>query len=77
MEEIVPIGKLKTDLYRIIDEAHKNNKELIITRKGIPVAKVNTIHQDDKQNIFGMMQDKAEIKGDIISSLDTQWEASK
>jgi prevent-host-death family protein len=75
MDTNIPIGEFKTHLYQLLDEAQKNNNQLIITRRGSAIAKIIPINIATKNSMLGMMSKKAEIKGDIINSLDVKWDA--
>lgn len=76
MEIQVPIGKLKTHCYQILDQAQKSNNKLIITKRGNPIAEIIPTHSKAvKKSFIGALQDKAKINGDIMESLNVKWDA--
>jgi antitoxin (DNA-binding transcriptional repressor) of toxin-antitoxin stability system len=76
MEVQVPIGKLKTHCYQILEQAQKNNNKLIITKRGNPIAEIiPTNPKVVKKSFIGTMQDKAKINSDIMEPLNISWNA--
>lgn len=54
----------------------ETNASVIITKRNRPIATVIPTHKK-KQSMFGMLQNKAEIKGDIVASINEEWNAEK
>ena len=77
MESTVPIGEFKTHCYQIIEQAQKEGKSVIVTRKGKPVVKLLPLDSqiEDDECFFDSLKDSVVIKGDIISSIDVKWSA--
>jgi prevent-host-death family protein len=76
METIVPIGELKVHCYKILEQARKDNKKLIITKRGNPIAEIiPTPIKPEKRSLLGSLQDKAKINGDLLEPIDVRWEA--
>ena len=75
MSRIMPAGNFKQHCLRLMDEVKEANDEIVITKRGIPVAKLVPIkkHLDP----FGCMRGTIEITGDIMEPLDVEWEAMK
>ncbi|OGJ84500.1 MAG: hypothetical protein A2268_10935 [Candidatus Raymondbacteria bacterium RifOxyA12_full_50_37] len=72
---IVAAGKFKSHCLRYIDEINETHEELIITKRGIPTAKLVPVSQKPAE-LFGMMKGTAEITGDIISPVAEAWDAA-
>ena len=74
MEVFVPIGEFKTHCYQLLSSNKNGNNDLIITRRGEPIAKVTAINKK-YEPFFGSLSSVAEIKGDIISPTGEKWDA--
>jgi prevent-host-death family protein len=76
MQTIIPIGDFKTHCNKIISEAQDLNQEVTITRKGKIIAKVIPVSEKSiKKSIFGMLQAKAVINGNLLEDLNISWYA--
>lgn len=67
-------GAFKAKCLALIDEVHANGGELIITKRGKPMAKLVPVAQEKKESIFGFLKSKAKIVGDIVSPITEPWE---
>lgn len=60
----MPAGQFKAHCLRVLDEVRARREPVVITKKGVPVAKL--VPADDAlPNVFGCMARTAEIVGDI------------
>ncbi len=71
----IPAGEFKTHCLRIMDEVRSRRQPVLITKKGVAVAKlvpVETVERD----VFGCLAGTIEILGDIKAPLVEQsaWE---
>jgi prevent-host-death family protein len=64
----IPAGEFKTHCLRIMDEVRKRRQPVLITKKGVGVAKLVPI-EDIERDVFGCMADELEIIGDIEAPL--------
>ena len=64
----IPAGEFKTHCLRIMDEVRKRRHTVVITKKGVGVAKLVPI-EDIEHDVFGCMADELEIIGDIEAPL--------
>ena len=67
-------SEFKAKCLHLMDEVAKTGEPIIITKYGKPVAQLTSV-RPNFGSLFGAMKDVMEIKGDIISPLDAQWEA--
>lgn len=75
---VIPAGEFKARCLKLMDEINETGGELIITKRGKPVAKV--VPPDRRRKAkggFGWMKGTVEIKGDIVGPLGVEWEADK
>ena len=59
-------GTFKTNCLAIMDEVQKKRESVVITKRGKPVAKLVPVEQQD-DDIFGFLQGKVTITGDIVA----------
>jgi len=59
-------GAFKAKCLSIIDDVYANGGELIITKRGKPMARLIPIDKEKPDSIFGFLKGKAKIVGDII-----------
>ena len=75
--EEIPAGRFKAQCLRIMDEVRRSRRPVVITKRGVPVAKV--VPPDDEREasrVFGCLADVIEIRGDITKPLEPpdSWE---
>jgi prevent-host-death family protein len=72
----VAAGQFKATCLALLDEVHRERKEIIITKRGKPVARLVPV-EDTVPEIFGRMKGTIEILGDIISPIGEVWDAER
>ncbi len=75
MEKKIQAGKFKAECLKIMDEVKATGKEVIITKRSIPIARLGPIEKQELQ-IFGAMRGTIHIKEDIISPIHEAWDAN-
>lgn len=71
----IAISHFKAHCLDIIDKLHTKGESIIITKRDKPVAKLQAI--DSRfSSIFGMLQDKAQINGDLLDPINEEWEVN-
>ena len=73
----IKAGEFKAKCLELMDWVAEGHEEIIITKRGKPVAKLVPVEQKPAQDPFGCMKGTAEILGDIISPIDVEWEANE
>ena len=76
MSNKITISEFKSHCLEILSKLSTTSEPIIITKRNKPIAVVNSFKQE-KKSLFGLLQNKAEINGDIISSLNEEWEVEK
>jgi prevent-host-death family protein len=74
-EKTLSASSAKTHLLEILDDVAKKREQIVITKRGRPVARLIPIEQLPKKDIFGYMRGTFEITGDILSPEPDIWEA--
>jgi prevent-host-death family protein len=73
----IAAGKFKSICLKLLDEVNTHHKEVVITKRGKPVAKLVPAEKAPPRPLFGFMKGTVEIEGDIISPSGEKWEAEK
>ncbi len=66
--KIIPAGEFKTHCLRIMDEVRKRRQPVLITKKGVAVAKLVPV-ENTERDAFGCLEGIVEIVGDIEAPL--------
>jgi prevent-host-death family protein len=66
--KIIPAGEFKTHCLRIMDEVRKRRQPVLITKKGVAVAKLVPV-EDTERDLVGCLEGVMEIVGDIKAPL--------
>jgi prevent-host-death family protein len=74
MSETIAAGEFKAKCLGLLDEVQRQRKEITITKRGKPVAKLVPVN-NRQPSFIGSMKGTMEIVGDIISPIDVKWEA--
>ena len=74
MTEKIPAGEFKAKCLKILDEVQRQRKQVVVTKRGKPVAKLVPVNEHP-ESLIGSMRGTMEILGDIVSPLDVEWEA--
>ena len=74
MKQRIAAGEFKAKCLGLLDEVQKTRTEVIITKRGKPVAKLVPVI-DTPVSFIGSMRGTMEIVGDIVSPIDVKWEA--
>ncbi len=74
----INISEFKTHCLRLLDETGSKGKEYVITRNGVPLAKVIPFKKQKRATRRGSLKGLIKIHGDIVH-FDTSedWEALK
>jgi prevent-host-death family protein len=67
-------GAFKTHCLSVIDEVHDRCEEVVITKRGKPMAKLVPVKQEKPESIFGFLRGKVKVVGDIVSPIVEPWE---
>jgi len=76
MKTEIAAGEFKAKCLGLLDEVQKHRSEIVITKRGKPVAKLVPL-EEPQSKIFGRMKGSVTILGDIISPIDVEWDAER
>ncbi len=75
MRKTIPAGEFKAKCLKLLDEVKDRKTEIIVTKRGVPVAKLVPV--GPQPDIFERMKGTGKILGDIIEPIDVEWEANR
>ncbi len=75
MTKHMQAGKFKAECLKIMDEVQLSGKELVITKRHVPIVKLVPVESRDK-SMFGAMKGTIHSKGDLIAPIDEVWDAA-
>jgi prevent-host-death family protein len=73
MKEKIAAGVFKAQCLALLDEVEQERKEIVITKRGRPVARLVPVSQETAV-IFGRLKGSGRVVGDILSTGES-WEA--
>jgi prevent-host-death family protein len=76
MKQQVAAGEFKAKCLHLLDEVQRTRKEIVITKRGKPVARMLPVEQRPP-SVFGRMKGTVEILGDIVASTGEQWQVDE
>ena len=76
MPKTMSAAEFKAKCLDVLDQVAERHEAVVVTKRGKPVAQVVPIVKRPK-HLWGAMKGEIEIRGDIISALDVEWEAMK
>lgn len=74
MEEKMQAGQFKAQCLKVMERVRKSHRQIIITKRNVPVAKLVPIQEEDEK-IFGKLKGTVHFKGNIIDPIKETWDA--
>jgi prevent-host-death family protein len=65
-------GEFKAKCLHLLDEVQQSRREIVITKRGKPVARLVPV-AEEQPTIFGRMKGTVKILGDIVSPTGEKW----
>ena len=72
-QRMIGAGEFKAKCLQLMDEVNRSGIEVIITKRGQPVAKLVPAAPPEVQDIFGSMRGSVIIHGDIVQPDPGAW----
>ena len=73
-ERTMSATEFRARCYRLLDEVAETGREIVITKRGKPVAQLRPI-RPVRKSLFGRDRDIIKIHGDIGAPIDVEWDA--
>ncbi len=74
---VIPAGKFKATCLQLMDRVKRTGEEIVITKRGQPVARLVPVDATTPHSTFGLLSDQTAIYGDIIASTGKRWDADE
>ncbi len=72
----IQAGEFKAKCLQIMDEVNRTHVPIIITKRGIPIAKLIPV-EPESFSLFGALKGSIAVQGDIIAPIDEEWDANQ
>ena len=72
-QRLIPAGEFKAKCLQLMDEVNRTGMELVITKRGVPVARLLPVRKR-VDSPFGWMEGTGRIVGDIVTSDPSEWQ---
>ena len=72
MKHQIAAGEFKAKCLHLLDEVQRSRQEILITKRGRPVARLLPVDQQPPP-ILGRMKGSVQILGDLIAPIDEKW----
>jgi prevent-host-death family protein len=78
MVKTISAGEFKANCLKLMDQVREQRTELVITKRGKPVARLTPV-EAEAPSVFGCMVGTAEIRGDLVEPLVPagEWENNR
>jgi prevent-host-death family protein len=73
----ISASKFKARCLELMDRVHEFGEEILITKRGKPVAKLGPVSGRQVRSSFGCMNKKGKIRSDIEAPVEVEWDAMK
>ena len=73
----MPAGQFKARCLHVMDEVQKFHDEIIITKRGKPVAKLVPVDAPIRLSPFGSLKGTLQVAGDLIQPTGEVWDADR
>ncbi len=73
----VPAGEFKTRCLQLIEEVRTGRSEIVITKRGRPVARLVPLQDLVVRPLYGYLKGSVTEIGDIVSPIGDDWEAAR
>jgi prevent-host-death family protein len=70
----IKASEFKARCLQLMDEVSETGEPLVITKNGKPVSQLIP-YRRRSSTLFGALKGSVEVRGDIVSTLDEDWEA--
>lgn len=73
----IPAAEFKTNCLKIMNEVEKTHGQVVITKRGRPVARLVPVDRPGtkRKPLFGYMAGEATLLGDVVNMPEAAWEA--
>jgi prevent-host-death family protein len=73
----ISAAEFKTKCLKLMDHVNSFHEEVVITKRGKPVAKLIPYSKTPSNPLFGYMKNSVTINDDIMQPIDVEWETNQ
>ena len=77
MKRQIAAGVFKARCLTLLDDVQRSRKEIVITKRGKPVARLVPVEKTAAPSPWGWMKGTIEIRGDIVGPTGEVWDADR
>ncbi|MBN1575633.1 MAG: type II toxin-antitoxin system prevent-host-death family antitoxin [Chitinispirillaceae bacterium] len=74
---IIAAGQFKAECLKLMDRVNENHEEIIISKRGKPVAKLVPIENEPARSIFGYTRNSVKNEKNIVEPTGEHWDAER
>lgn len=72
---VIAAGKFKAVCLKLMDQVSRTGEEVIITKRGRPIARLVPVGAVAARPLFGLLSEEVAVYGDIVEPTGESWEA--
>jgi prevent-host-death family protein len=76
MKRHIAAGEFKAKCLHLLDDVQRTRTEIVVTKRGRPVARVLP-PEEEMPKVIGRMAGTVTIHGDIVAPIGEKWEAAE
>lgn len=69
----ISAARFKQKCLRLMNQVQRTHRDIVITKRGRPVARLGPIVLGKRPRLLGYMKGQIQIKGDIVSPIKARW----
>ncbi len=69
--------EFKAKCLKLMDKVKRDHEEIVITKRGKPVAKLVAVNDPEAPTGYGCMKGTGKIVGDIVSPVGVEWDGAR
>jgi len=73
---VIPAGTFKARCLELMDEVATTGRDVVVTKRGRPVARLAPLAPSREQDLFGCMAGSVQVHGDLTAPLEDAWDAT-
>jgi prevent-host-death family protein len=71
----ISAAEFKAKCLKLMDQIHRTGRSIVVTKRGLPVAKLVAVEPKTDLPIFGCLRNSISISADIIAPVGESWDA--
>jgi prevent-host-death family protein len=74
-QQQIGAGEFKAKCLHMLDEVQRSRTEVVITKRGRPVARLVPVEEGEPRPLLGRMKGTIKILGDVVGPTGERWSA--